>query len=42
MKELFRDLIVGIAFKSNGLQTSILATREAKMKSRFKEIRGVN
>tara|TARA_B100001245_G_C22470322_1_gene240556 strand:+ start:83 stop:211 length:129 start_codon:yes stop_codon:yes gene_type:complete len=42
VKELFRDLIVGIAFKSNGLQTSILATGEAKIKSRFKKIKGVN
>ena len=25
------ELIIGIAFKSNGLRTSILATREAKM-----------
>ena len=41
MKELFQDLIVGIAFKSSGLGTPILAAKEATMKERSKEIRGV-
>ena len=42
MKELFLDLIVGIAFKSSGLRNLILTTKEAKIKERLKGIRGVS
>ena len=40
MKELFQDLIVGIAFKNSGLGIPILVGKETKMKERSKEIRG--
>ena len=42
MKELFLDLIVGIAFKNNGLRNLILAIKEAKIKERLKGIRGTS
>ena len=42
MKELFQDLIVGIAFKNSGLRTSILTTKEDKIKERLKGIRGTS
>ena len=35
MKELFQDLIVGIAFKNSGLGTPILVAKEEKNLSRF-------
>ena len=42
MKELFQDLIVGIVFKNSGLRTSILTTKEAKIKERLKGIKGTS
>ena len=42
VKELFQDLIVGIVFKDSGLRTSILTTKEAKIKERLKEMRGTS
>ena len=42
MKELFQDLIVGIAFKNSGLGTHILVAKEEKVKERLKKIRGAN